>query len=105
MTLSEAMASGLPCIWTHWAGPRDYGDSQVGFPITKFRMIRLKFDGGFESFGVDPDEKQIIQRMEQIYHGYDRALKLGKKASERMHALYTWKQAAARFIEICEKYI
>ena len=105
LTLSEALSTGLPSIWTAWAGPRDYADSSIGFPITKFKMVSLKFDGGFESYGAQPDENQIVRRFEQIYHGYDQALERGKKGSERMHSLYTWKQAAARFIEICERYV
>ena len=110
LTLTEAMATGAPCIWTHWSAPLDYADESIGFPITDFKMIPFWRDGRGVGVG-DPDyfgaaatETAIIQRMEQVYHGYDRALKLGKKASERMHARFKWSDAASAFINICEKY-
>ena len=37
LTLTEAMATGLPCTWTHWSGPVDYADNKTGYPLTKFR--------------------------------------------------------------------
>jgi hypothetical protein len=36
---------------------------------------------------------------------YPRALALGKRASERMHKSFRWKDAAQEFIKICEKYV
>ncbi len=107
MTLTEAMATGAPCIWTNWSGPKDYADSSTGFPITDFKMIPFwkgEIVGKPDYFGAAAEEGAIIQRFEQIYHGYDRALLLGKKASERMHSQFNWHNAASKFIDICEKY-
>jgi hypothetical protein len=42
--------------------------------------------------------------MTRIYENYPLALEKGKRASERMHAQYKWSDAAARFIEICERF-
>lgn len=133
LTLTEAMATGLPCIWTHWGGPRDFSDEKIGFPLTQLSFVPVamaephKKDNGdtemiithksysavsgvtgtFDKNGepwVNTDGKEIIRRCEQIYHGYDRALSMGKKASERMHGKYKWSDAAAEFIAICERY-
>jgi len=42
--------------------------------------------------------------MQEVYHDYPRALRLGKRASDRMLNNYTWRQAAEKFIEICRRY-
>ena len=110
-TLTEAMATGAPCVWTHWSAPHDYADSTIGFPLTNFKMIPYWREGREvgvgepDYYGAAATDESIIQRMEQIYHDYNRALKIGKKASERMHACFRWSDAALKFIKICEKYI
>jgi glycosyltransferase involved in cell wall biosynthesis len=133
LTLCEAMATGLPCIWTHWGGPRDYADETVGYPLKQLSLVpvdmkepRINSDGDPElvtvhkSYGamsmvmetknIDGmpfakiDQRGIIRRCEQIYSDYSRALSLGKKASIRMHTRYKWSDAAEEFIAICRKY-
>ena len=117
LTLSEAMATGLPCIWTHWGGPRDFADATVGYPLNKWRFGPLKMmnakkgeDGQVrvfaehDSYGAIADFGELVAREEQIYADYDRALALGKKASERMHARFKWSDCAERFVQICEKW-
>ena len=130
LTLCEAMATGAPCIWTHWSGPKDFADETIGFPLTKLKMIPVdtvkmmpneaiwvsrdnmrlgKQDGWHKepechTFAMLADGMQLIQRMEQVYHGYLRALERGRKASERMHARFKWSDAGKTFVKICEKY-
>lgn len=111
LTLTEAMATGLPCIWTHWSAPCDYADEQIGYPITDFEMIpfwkvgRQTRVGEPDYFGAAAKEQAIIERMKELYHNYNRALELGKAASRRMHSRFTWTQAAERFLQICESFI
>ncbi len=108
LTVTEAMATGLPCVWTHWSAPLDYADETIGFPITNFGMVpfaRKQGDESIAGWGARAQEEAIVERMEEIYHGYAEALERGKRASGRMHGQYTWGHAARRFIEICEKAI
>jgi glycosyltransferase involved in cell wall biosynthesis len=128
LTLCEAMATGAPCIWTHYSGPRDFADESIGYPVTKFDIIpitTLKFTSGAgpnegtgfvakegwhteveaHSYAASADGPQLIQRMEQIYYGYAAALERGRKASERMHALYKWSDAGRAFLKCVEKYV
>jgi glycosyltransferase involved in cell wall biosynthesis len=110
LTLSDAMASGLPCIWTHWSAPVDYADEKIGYPVTNFEMSPFwrsreeAFRPGVEpvGYGAKANEYSIIERMEGIYYSYPEALRRGRAASKRMHSRFTWRQAAERFIEICE---
>jgi glycosyltransferase involved in cell wall biosynthesis len=110
LTLTEAMATGIPCIWTHWSAMVDYADETIGYPIKEFQFIKIgrtDDDGrplnNLVSQGALVDPVSIILRLEAIYHDYETALALGLAASERMHSRYTWRQAAEHFIEICEK--
>lgn len=109
MVLSDAMATGLPSIWTHWSAPVDYADETTGYPITEFRkspMWSAKDNLDRDpprAWGMEANPDAIIARMEDILGNYDEALARGKRASERMHSRYTWRQSAQRFIEICER--
>ena len=101
LTLTEAMATGLPSIWTHWSAMQDYADSSIGYPLKRFKAAEVHFDNGFTSGGVEPSKREIVEKFHQVYHGYETALDKGRRASERMHGQYTWDHAAERFIEIC----
>jgi len=106
LTLTQAMASGLPCIWTHWNAPCDYADESMGFPVTDFEMEPFPCKPGAnlpEASGARANPEAIIARMQEIVDDYPAALERGRRASERMHSRYTWAQAAERFIAICEQ--
>jgi glycosyltransferase involved in cell wall biosynthesis len=118
LTLCEAMATGAPCVWTHWSGPKDFGDETTGFPITKFSMGALdmmqmvkgedgknKIEVAHRSFGAIAHCDAIIKRCEQIYHGYPAALERGKKAADRIHARFKWTDCVDEFIGICKRAI
>lgn len=107
--LSDALASGLPSIWTHWSAMKDYARKEEGYPLTKLTR-GLIFDGcdridAYDAgFGMEPDVNDIVRKLDEIAHGYSEATRRAKIASERMHREYTWDMAGRRFIEICEKY-
>jgi len=114
LTLTEAMSTGLPCVWTHWSAPVDYADATIGYPlpvkVARFFVSNGQYgaDGKWQSWvdweraGGIVDPQDIIGAMQEIYDDYPRALELGKAASERMHSRYTWRHAAQRLIKILE---
>jgi glycosyltransferase involved in cell wall biosynthesis len=115
LCLSDAAATGCPCIYTAWGGHLEYMDEAIGIPITEFSMIpiwgkddagnwRKHGEGEPSYYGAGVDETTLILRMMAAYRHYPEALERGKRASERMHSCYTWEKAATRFIEICERY-
>jgi hypothetical protein len=112
LTLAEAMSTGLPCIYTPWGGPRDFCSEREGYPVKwKFHDVRtVRFDEvgkrhlANHSQAAHADVRDIIRRMEQIYHGYPAALERGRRAAERIRAGFTWDHSAASFISILNRY-
>lgn len=102
-TLCDAMATGAPCIWTHWSALKEFADETTGYPVTKFRMMASP-DPAFGSY-ADANLDAVVQRMQQVHANYGRALELGKAASARMHQHYRWGQAAEKFLAVCERYV
>jgi glycosyltransferase involved in cell wall biosynthesis len=116
LTLTEAMSTGLPCIWSHWSAPLDYADETIGYPLTRIKVRRFFFSDGYfnldgsprgsytdwERAGAIADPVEIIEKMTAIYKDYPAALARGKAASERMHSRYTWAHAARRIVKLLE---
>ena len=111
LTLCEAQATGLPCVYTPWSGPRDFMKREWSYPV-RFKMHEmgtiLQTDQGpvpgHRGCVAMADILHILRRMEQIYYGYEDALKRGKRGSDYIRANYTWAKAGERFVEIIEKH-
>jgi hypothetical protein len=109
LTLTEGMATGLPCIWTAWSAMLDYADSTIGYPIGNFKLAEMRLAReeseavGKPAYGADLDPGALMETMDRLYHEYRWALQLGRRASERMHTRYTWRQAAEKFVASCER--
>jgi glycosyltransferase involved in cell wall biosynthesis len=109
ITLTDALTSGLPSIWTSCTAMLDYADAEIGYPLTSLKIESVgTFMGpsalGRPMMGSVADENEIIARMEEVYANYLAALERGRKASERMTQHWTWANAAEKFIAILEKY-
>jgi len=105
LTIVEAMATGLPCIYTPYSGPVDFVDEADAYPIFYSHMsMRLCDNFGRHYCAVacaDPDIEHIVDRMYEIYTNYGEALERGARASAKMQTL-TWDNAAAQFLDILE---
>jgi glycosyltransferase involved in cell wall biosynthesis len=86
-------------------------EKEFGYPL-RFKMSPMKAtalqpDGTQKPYHTGmvakADIRHIVRRMEQIYHGYDRALRLGKKGAEHIAKNFTWDKAGERFMEILER--
>lgn len=104
LTLCEAMATGSPCIATPVTGCKDFFDDQVGFPIDyDIKSSHLRgYEGDFE--GYIPDTQSCFNQMMAVMNNYEYALKIGKKASNRIHSKFTWKKSGQRLAEIIRRY-
>jgi glycosyltransferase involved in cell wall biosynthesis len=113
LTLAEAAATGLPCIYTPWSGPVDFMNDKTGYPL-KFSFGPVKTMAwnkktgekyiSHETRAAVPDAKHIFRRMLQVYSDYGRALKKGKAASKHIQKFITWDISARRFMDIIEKH-
>jgi glycosyltransferase involved in cell wall biosynthesis len=98
LTLCEAQATGLPCIYTPWSGPNDFMVKDYSYPL-RFNMGKMSAvyagDGGIYHTGMvaKADIKHIVRRMEQVYYGYDQALLRGRKGGEHIQKNFTWDKA------------
>lgn len=112
LTLAEAAATGLPCIYTPWGGPVDFMDRSVGYPVhfnfKPVAAVGFKPNGeryiSHRSWAASPDPKDVFRKMEQIYYGYEDARARGRRAAERMKRSFTWDTSAASFLEIMARY-
>jgi len=109
LVLTDSLASGLPSIWTHSSAMLDYANESIGYPITDFKMSML-FPAEIDEFtnhkpmrGAEADPETLIGKINEIIGNYPKALRRGRLASERMRSHYTWRQAAEKFIAICEQ--
>jgi glycosyltransferase involved in cell wall biosynthesis len=103
LTLTEAMATGAPCVSVSNTGTADFFDEQVGYVVrdeiteTEFRNYDFK---GRIYFPMADD---FLRRTVEVYQNYAEALKRGRKASRRIHEKFTWSQSAYRLYEIIRK--
>jgi glycosyltransferase involved in cell wall biosynthesis len=99
LTLAEAMRTGLPCISPYYSGLTDFFDESVGYVINhKQHMGKVTFIGDNreeETEIILPDPNDLFSKMIEIYQNYKQALKIGKKASNRIYRQFTWNKSAA----------
>jgi len=114
LTLAEAMATGLPCVYTPWSGPVDFCSEAEGYPVDydfmpfEIMYVKNKNRGRAQREGTthyaSPVIDSVVERMEEIFYNYDEALKKGKAASEKIHTYFTWDKTAIRLIKLIEKH-
>ena len=103
LTLCEAMATGAPAISIEATGCAEFFDDTVGYPIKWDKKdIRLENYELVTQCHI-PDTVDCIDQMFHVIKNYDKALKKGKKASERINSKFTWDQAGQRLGEIIKE--
>jgi glycosyltransferase involved in cell wall biosynthesis len=112
LTLCEAQATGLPCIFTPWSGPKEFMKDSWSYPV-RYRMAEQKAvipkpDGtqiiDHAGLAAVADPNHIARRMFEIFDKYDLALKKGLAGSNHIHKNFTWTQAGEKLLNILEKY-
>lgn len=100
LTLSEAMATGAPCIATQCTGTADFFDEQVGYTI-KYEIKEQELQNyDLTARGYFPDTRDMVRHMMHVMQNYKEALGKGKKASSRILNKFTWERSALRLHEI-----
>lgn len=112
LTLAEAAATGLPCIYTPYGGPVDFMNEKIGYPL-KYRFAPVKTVGyrangekytSHETRAASANTDHIIRRMKQVYSDYGAALEKGRLAAEHIRRGFTWDISAQSLIKILNKY-
>jgi glycosyltransferase involved in cell wall biosynthesis len=102
LTLTEAMATGLPCIAPKHTGHSMFFSDHVGYPCKYERKSVYEPNYELETEAYFCDTVDIINLMWDVYTHYDEALEKGRLASERIRNKFTWKRAAERMVRILE---
>lgn len=102
LTLSEAMATGLPCIATSMTGTADFFDEYVGYPIA-YKMVESYFQYYTCKANVClPSANHTFELVQKVFQNYKEARKRGRKAAERIRNKFTWDIAAKRLVDIVD---
>lgn len=104
LTLSEAMATGAPCIATGKTGEMDFFNDNVGYTIkTDIKDLDLA-NYNLKSRVHVPDTKDFIDKMFYVMKHYGEAFRKGQKASARIKNNFTWEKSAKRLHELLKGY-
>jgi glycosyltransferase involved in cell wall biosynthesis len=104
VTLTQALASGLPSAWTDWGAIKNYADAEMGIPLEPRRKVQV-YDSqisGAALLCAEPGITDIIKAMERMYHENTETLRLARVASERMKP-FTVENEARRFVQACKE--
>lgn len=101
LTLTEAMATGLPCISPCHTGMMDYFDNTVGYEVgySKSEPLEMK-NYDLKASVFIPNSNDILRAILNIYGNYAEAKKRGKRASERILGKFTWERSGRRLADI-----
>jgi len=97
LTLAEAMATGLPAVFTPYGGVCDFAGRDNAYPLKK-RMIAVEYFGRNTMAAADP--AALAAQMRKVERNYQRALVKGRRAAAELAANLTWRQAALDLVSI-----
>jgi len=106
-TLGEAMASGLPCIYTPCTSLHDLAHARVAIPI------KARLGGNFKLLSPDrtrettveaaePDVRDLALKILWVKEHPAEAYRIGRKAAAHIRKNFTWKLAGEKLRKILE---
>lgn len=104
LPLSEAMATGCPCIATDATGSKDFFDKDVGYPVKwDFAVAEMREYNLGKARVFTPDTHDFVRQIMNVIRDYDTALAKGKAGSRRIHSQFTWEMSGKRLGDIVRK--
>lgn len=88
LPLAEAMATGLPCVYTPYAGVLDYIDGKKGYPVI-FDEVGINY--GIKTKGAQARISSLVKQMKIVRFNYHKAAIKGKRAAKYVADNLTWK--------------
>ena len=99
--LLEAMACGRPLISTRFSGVGEFFDAAVGYEVG-YRLVEAR-NAVYSGRWADPDDGELIARMQQAAANPADAHRLGERAAERA-AQFTWAETTRKLLAVLEQY-
>ena len=102
LTLHEAMATGLPAIYTPWSAMRDWVPERYAYPLRfELREIetRRQISGALyhAAPAAYPSVEHLAKRMYQVWSRYEDAAEKGYKGGQAVRKI-TWERSAKEFM-------
>ena len=99
----ETAATGAPIIVTDWSGPSEYAgnhrDKFLLLDATTEPVFDFPFEWGYLGDWAKVDIRQLRKQMRWAYENRIEAHAMGKKASDYLHAEYTWQKSAQKLVD------
>ena len=118
LTMAEAMATGLPVVYTPWSALTDLAPTaaRCGYPV-RYRMmdVMVQDNGGVVRPGGAPAQRAVPARLAQadpddlartmlgVWRDYRHALRRGRRAAERIRRHFTWRHTGRRLARILKE--
>ncbi len=101
LTMAEALATGLPAVFTPWSATADLADEHSGFPL-RYRLVKhdLAGDGSTPVTFARADSRDLLRRMLEVMADYPAALRKGRLAARRVRRRFTWDRTGTTLASI-----
>ena len=121
LTMAEAMATGLPVVYTPWSSLTDLAPAHAGrfgYPL-KYTMIPACVTGTGGILAPQPcgeseaeatptqlaqaDTADLAEKMREVWMSHKHALKIGARGAARIRAQFTWNHTGRCLKKILEE--
>ncbi len=106
LTLAEAMATGLPCIYTPWTAAAELMAPGCGWGL-QFETTRVDLEGthlqGASATFAQADPGDLARKMLRLLKSPRDARRRGRRAARRIRERFTWEHTGARLRAILEE--
>lgn len=99
----EAMATGLPCIFSNHTGLAEFANTRYNYPINKYEMTKtMKYPPKWGDVGdwYNPDYEELKTLMKYVEQNREEAYNKGISSSKWVREKFTYENTAKQLIEI-----
>jgi glycosyltransferase involved in cell wall biosynthesis len=103
----EAMATGLPTIFSDNTGMSEFANHRYNYPIETSHMIKASAfpkEWGDVGYYYEPNYQDLKKAMWEVYSNREQAREKGRRASKWVHDLWTYERSANRIVSIIKRY-